>query len=54
MKIHQLMKKELVKNWEKNKAYFSNFIDCDEYVKHTCSFWHYGVTDGKNSLKLIM
>lgn len=38
---------ELVKNWEKNKAYFSNFTDCDEYVKHTCSFWHYGVTDGK-------
>ena len=24
-------------------SYFSNFADKNEYVKHSCSFWCYGV-----------
>ena len=25
------------------QAYFKNFADADEYVRHSCSFWCYGV-----------
>lgn len=34
---------KLIEAWTPRIDYFLNFSDCDEYVKHTCSFWHYGV-----------
>lgn len=38
---------QIVKNWENNVTYFNNFNSCEEYTIHTCSYWNYGVTDGK-------
>lgn len=35
--------KEIVKNWSPRSQYFLNFSTKEEYVRHTCSFWHYGV-----------
>lgn len=39
---------EIVKNWNARKQYFLNFVNCDEYVRHTCSFWHYGFATEKS------
>lgn len=39
---------KMVNNWNERKQYFLNFNTCDEYIKHTCSFWHYAfATDDK-------
>lgn len=35
---------EQIKNNMSNRLdYFMNFNDCDEYIRHSCSFWTYGV-----------
>lgn len=35
--------KRIKENMKNKIDYFSNFEDCDEYVRHSCSFWTYGV-----------
>lgn len=32
---------EIINNWSAREGYFLNFDNRDEYVRHTCSFWHY-------------
>lgn len=40
--------KLIKQNFGRRKDYFSNFKSADEYIKHNCSFWTYGVaTDEK-------
>lgn len=35
---------EQIKNSMSNRQeYFMNFKNCDEYIKHSCSFWTYGI-----------
>lgn len=38
-----MKEEEIVKNWSAREKYFLNFENKEEYVRHTCSFWHYGV-----------
>lgn len=40
---------EKIKNsMSKRQEYFMNFNDCDEYIRHSCSFWTYGVATENN------
>ena len=37
-------REEHIKNNMSNRlAYFQNFTDVDEYIRHSCSFWTYGI-----------
>lgn len=35
--------KKIKESMSNRLDYFMNFKDCDEYVRHSCSFWTYGV-----------
>ena len=35
--------KLIKQNFGRRQDYFKNFKDADEYIKHSCSFWTYGV-----------
>lgn len=37
------LEERIKKNMENRITYFTNFRDKDEYIRHSCSFWCYGV-----------